>query len=68
MTDQFFSMLEFVCKFEDLENKGGGRENPSQLHFIFFFCLFPKIPSLHVDIVYPIHDCKAVMSIHSSSA
>lgn len=67
MTDQFFSMLEFVCKFEDLENKGGGEKILANCTFLLLL-LFPKIPSLHVDIVYPIRDCKAVMSIHSSSA
>lgn len=66
MTDRFFSMLEFACKFEDLENKGvgGGQKNPSQLCIFFFL----KIPGLQVGIVYPTHDCKAVMSIQSSPA
>lgn len=40
MTDQFFSMLEFACKFDDLENRGGGEKILANRAFFFFF--FPK--------------------------
>lgn len=64
MTDQFFSMLEFPCKFEDLENIGGEKKILANCAFVWVFF---EIPSLHVDIIYLTHDCRVVMSIHSSS-